>query len=158
MTYTGLDHVGFAVSDLDRSIEWYSTLLDEAPVLRKTWDAEYVARMVGYPTVKMDCAFWKLPNETVLELLHYLDPAAGYVNMETFNAGNAHLCLATDDLAADFERLKDIAEFRYPEPVEIPWGPYRGGFACYLRDPDGISIELVQLPPGGPQLDDKSTT
>jgi hypothetical protein len=40
--------------------------------------------------------------------------------------------------------------FRSPEPVVIPWGPYKGGRACYLRDPDGISIELMELPPGGP--------
>jgi hypothetical protein len=25
-----------------------------------------------------------------------------------------------------------------------------GGRACYLRDPDGISIELLEEPPGGP--------
>ena len=28
-------------------------------------------------------------------------------------------------------------------------GPYKGGKACYLRDPDGISIELLQPPISG---------
>jgi hypothetical protein len=36
--------------------------------------------------------------------------------------------------------------------VAIPWGPYEGGWAAYLRDPDGISIELLQEPLGGPKL------
>ena len=53
----------------------------------------------------------------------------------------------------DFERLRGIVEFRDPEPTQIPWGPYAGGWACYLRDPDGISIEILQAPPGGPRLD-----
>jgi catechol 2,3-dioxygenase-like lactoylglutathione lyase family enzyme len=72
--------------------------------------------------------------------------------METFNAGNGHLCLVTEDMERDFERLDGYADFRSEAPVRIPWGPYEGGAACYLRDPDGISIELIELPPGGPKL------
>jgi catechol 2,3-dioxygenase-like lactoylglutathione lyase family enzyme len=150
--YSGLDHVGFAVSSLDRSIPFYTLLLGEAPVLRKVWDVEYVGRVVGYPGVKMEGAFWRLPGGTILELLEYLEPAPGRVDMETYNAGNAHLCLVTEDIHADFQRLQGHADFRHPEPVAIPWGPYEGGWACYFRDQDGISIELLQEPPGGPKL------
>ena len=152
MSYTALDHVGFAVSSLDRSVTFYTELLGEGPVLRKVWDVEYVGRIVGYPGVKLDCAFWRLPRGTILELIEYLEPKPGRVDMETYNAGNGHLCLVTEDLHADFERLRGVARFRHPEPVRIPWGPYEGGWAAYLRDPDGISIELLQEPPGGPKL------
>lgn len=152
MTFRALDHVGFAVSDLDRSVVWYTTFLQAPPTLRKRWDVEYLGRIVGYPGCCMECAFWTLPGGTVLELLRYEQPPPGRVDMETYNAGNGHLCLVVDDLRAEFERLHGHARFRDPEPVEIPWGPYAGGFACYLRDPDDISIELMQLPPGGPVL------
>jgi catechol 2,3-dioxygenase-like lactoylglutathione lyase family enzyme len=151
--YSGLDHVGFAVSEIERSSAWYTDLLGAPPVLRKTWEQEYVARILGYPEVVLDCAFWRLPGGTVLELLEYVVPAPGRVDMETFNVGNGHLCLVTEDIHRDFERLRGIAEFRDPEPTPIPWGPYQGGWACYLRDPDGISIEILQAPPGGPRLD-----
>jgi catechol 2,3-dioxygenase-like lactoylglutathione lyase family enzyme len=150
MVFTGLDHIGFSVSDLDRSVAWYTDFLGESPMMRKVWEVEYVSRIVGYPNCRMECAFWNLPGGTVLELLHYLEPAPGSVDMESYNAGNGHLCLVTEDLAADFARLRGRVQFRDPEPVEIPWGPYAGGWACYLRDPDGISVELMQLPPGGP--------
>lgn len=152
MEYRTLDHVGFAVSDLDRSSDFYTLLLGEEPLLRKVWDVEYVGRVVGYPGVKLDAAFWRLPGGTILELLEYLVPGPGRVDMETYNAGNAHLCLVTEDIHGDFERLRGHATFRHPEPVEIPWGPYEGGSAVYIRDPDGISIELLQAPPGGPKL------
>lgn len=98
MQFTGLDHVGFAVSDLDRSVAWYTELFDEPPSLRKVWEVEYVSRIVGYPNVKMDCAFWTLPGGTFLELIEYLEPAPGVVDMETYNAGNGHLCLKVEDL------------------------------------------------------------
>ena len=148
-----LDHVGFAISDLDRSVEWYTFLLGEPPFVKKTWDVEYVGRVVGYPGVKLGAALWRLPGGTILELLRYMDPDPGQVDMETYNAGNGHLCLVVDDLAADFERLRGRAEFRNPVPVEIPWGPYAGGKSCYIRDPDGISIELMQYPAGGPKYE-----
>ena len=95
---------------------------------------------------------WTLPGGTILELLEYHHPDPETVDTETYNVGNAHLCLVVDDLDAEFERLHGRAVFRHPEPVEIPWGPYKGGKACYLRDPDGISIELLESPPGGPDL------
>jgi catechol 2,3-dioxygenase-like lactoylglutathione lyase family enzyme len=152
MAYTALDHVGFAVSSLDRSVSFYSLLLGEEPLLRKTWDAEYVGRIVGYPGLRLEAAFWRLPGGTILELIEYLDPPPARVDMETYNAGNAHLCLVTDDIHADVERLRGRVEFRYPEPIEIPWGPYKGGWALYMRDDDGISIEVLQEPPGGPEL------
>lgn len=154
MRYTALDHVGFAVSSLERSIPFYNFLLGEEPVLRKIWDHEYVGRIVGYPGLKLDAAFWRLPGGTILELIEYLHPPPAQVDMETYNAGNAHLCLVTDDIHADIERLRGHAELRHPEPVEIPWGAYKGGWALYIRDPDGISIEVLQEPPGGPRLTD----
>jgi catechol 2,3-dioxygenase-like lactoylglutathione lyase family enzyme len=150
MIFTGLDHVGFAVTSLDRSVPFYTLLLGEEPFLRKVWDVPYVGDVVGYPRVSLDGAFWRLPGGTVLELLEYLEPPPQRVDMETYNAGNAHLCLVTVDMDSDFERLRGQAELRSESPVVIPWGPYEGGRACYLRDPDGISIELVELPPGGP--------
>jgi catechol 2,3-dioxygenase-like lactoylglutathione lyase family enzyme len=74
--------------------------------------------------------------------------------METYNAGNGHMALVVGDIHAEFDRLRDHASFRDPSPIAIPWGPYAGGWACYLRDPDGISIELMQLPPHGARLED----
>ncbi len=152
MKYSGLDHVGFSVRSLDRAVEWYTFLLGSPPVLRKTWREPYLSRVVGYPGAALEAAMWRLPGGILLELLEYINPPPGTVDMGSYNAGNAHLCLVVDDLDSDFIRLKGRATFRDPKPVEIPWGPYKGGKACYLRDPDGISIELIQLPPGGPAL------
>jgi catechol 2,3-dioxygenase-like lactoylglutathione lyase family enzyme len=150
--FRALDHVGFAVGDLDRSIAFYETLLGVPLVLRKTWTHPYVGEIVGYSGLVLEGAFFQLPNGVILELLEYKTPRPGVVDMESYNAGNAHLCLVTDDMTGDFERLRSAGwdTFRADGPVEIPWGPYRGGRACYLRDPDGISIELLEEPPGGP--------
>ena len=152
LAFPTLDHIGFSVADLDRSSAFYELLLGEAPILRKVWEVGYVGTIVGYPETTMDVAIFRLPNGTFLELIQYLAPDPGLVDMETYNAGNGHLCLVTEDIEQDYARLAGHAEFRSPEPVEIPWGPYKGGRVCYLRDPDGISVELMQQPPGGPDF------
>lgn len=144
-----MNHVGFAVSDIEQSVEWYTFLLEDPPYLMGRWNVEYVSRVVGYPGAEFDAALWELGGGLSLELLAYWKPPATRIDMETFNVGNGHLCLVVDDLAAEFERLRGRAEFRNPEPVDIPWGHFAGGRSCYLRDPDGISIELVQYPPDG---------
>jgi catechol 2,3-dioxygenase-like lactoylglutathione lyase family enzyme len=153
LKFHALDHVGFSVADLDRSLAFYTLLLGEEPILRKIWEVGYVGGIVGYPETTMDVAIYNLPNATFLELMQYLAPPPGHVDMETYNAGNGHLCLVTEDIEHDYERLDGHAEFRSPEPIAIPWGPYKGGRVCYLRDPDGISVELMQLPPGGPNFE-----
>jgi catechol 2,3-dioxygenase-like lactoylglutathione lyase family enzyme len=154
VSFPALDHIGFSVSDLDRSIDFYRLLLEREPILRKTWEVGYVGGIVGYPETAMDVAIFELPNGTYLELIRYLAPEPGTVDMETYNAGNGHLCLVTEDIERDYARLDGTAEFRSPKPIDIPWGPYRGGRVCYLRDPDGISVELMQQPPGGPTFED----
>ena len=151
--FRAIDHIGYAVSDLDRSIAFYEVLLGVPLLFRRTWDVPYVGDIVGYPDVVMEGGFFRLPGGVVLELLEYKAPyTSGGVDMESYNAGNAHLCLVTDDMEADFARLRAAGYdgFRSRDPIVIPWGPYRGGRACYLRDPDGISIELMEEPPGGP--------
>lgn len=149
-----LDHVGVVVRDLTISVPWWTTFLQSAPLDEiRTWRPEetdnYVGRMVGYDNCELSCAFWTLPGGTVLEMLQYHSPPPGFVDMETYNVGNTHLCLETEDIYADYERMGSIAQFRSPEPGTSVWGPYKGTMVCYLRDPDGISIELVQFPKSG---------
>jgi catechol 2,3-dioxygenase-like lactoylglutathione lyase family enzyme len=149
---TTLDHVGYAVSDLDRSVAFYTHLLERGPRLRKTWNVEYLATAQGYPGLEVEAAFFDLPGGVMLELVEYKSPPPQLADMETYNVGNAHLSLVTPDLHALFERLRGRATFRSEAPVRIAWGPYEGGYVARVRDPDGITLELVELPPGGPKL------
>ena len=94
-----LDHVGYAVADLDRSIGFYEALLGVPLLMRKTWMSGYVGEIVGYPDVVAEGAFFRLPGGVVLELLEYKPPYASRgVDMESYNAGNAHSRLVTDDM------------------------------------------------------------
>lgn len=148
MTRLRLDHVGFTVSDLDRSVAWYARFLRTDPLaVQKGWDAPYSAEMIGYPGCVIDWAYFALPGDARLELVRYVVPEGAPVDMETFRIGNGHLCVEVDDLDAELERLRGFATLRTPAPVSIPTGPNAGGKGAYVRDPDGITIQLMQSPP-----------
>lgn len=146
-----LHHVGFTVSDLQRSVAFYSDLLGTEPFLRRVYREPFVGEIVGYERAVLDCAMFEIPRSgVILELIEYVEPPPERVGMETFTVGNAHLCLVVDDLDADYRRLLDRGvELRSPPvavPADIEEEPGRGGKAIYLRDPDGITIELLELP------------
>src|SRR2546430_1619225 len=141
-----VDHISFTVSNRERAIEFYSFLLRDDPLRLDEASSEVAARIIGYEQVDIRAAYFALPvTETVLELIEYVVPAGQTVNLENFNVGNAHLGLVVDDLQAEYERLAAAgATFTYREPVVIPSGPWQGVKAIYLRDPDGITIELLE--------------
>lgn len=99
----------------------------------------------------MDAAVIDLPggDGAVLEILEYLIPDKHPNPPDTANPGNVHICLAVDDIGAMRERALACGAVPVsPGPVEVTVGPNAGARACYLRDPDGITLELLQPPPG----------
>lgn len=145
---SGTDHVGFSVSNLDKSVDFYAMLLDRDPKFQGPATEESVERIVGFSPIELAVAYFDVPgSDLMLELLEYRTPPSAENAMETFRVGNAHLCLVVDDLAAEYERLgKAGVVFTHPEPTPISSGMYEGGLGAYLRDPDGITVELLERP------------
>jgi hypothetical protein len=52
------------------------------------------------------------------------------------------------DLNAIYEAIKDEGITFVSGPVEVDTGANAGGAALYLKDPDGITMELFQPGPG----------
>jgi catechol 2,3-dioxygenase-like lactoylglutathione lyase family enzyme len=147
----GVDHIGLTVSQLERSVPFYRVLLGSDPILEQVIREQHVAEIVGYDELELAIALFEIPGSTtILELLEYRKPRGITIDMETANPGNAHVCLVVEDLDAEFRRLGAAGvEFRSAGPVYSPTGAWKGSKAVYLRDPDGITVELVELPPGG---------
>lgn len=148
---SGLDHVSFTVSDLDRAIAFYSELF-RAPPLKVGREADGNAGVViGYDPLDLRYAWFAIPGTTtLLELFEYVEPRGAAGRLETRNPGNGHLGLVVDDVQAEWTRMAGAgATFASPEPVAISGGSWDGACVIYMRDPDGITIELMQSPPDG---------
>ena len=84
-----------------------------------------------------------------VELFEYVAPPGLPCRPRPCDPGSAHLSLLVDDLPGIYEKLKADVGF-VSAPVRIEAGPNRGGYGAYLRDPNGILIELFQPPPRPP--------
>jgi catechol 2,3-dioxygenase-like lactoylglutathione lyase family enzyme len=143
-----LHHTGYTVSNLDRSVAFYRDLLGCEVLATQEKQGGYLAAIVGYPDAHVRMAHLRLPgSEHVIELFEYLAPAGSRADVEPHNVGASHLCFIVDDLHTLYARLGEqgVESFVSP-PVEVDTGINRGGLALYLRDPDGITVELFQPP------------
>jgi len=141
-----LHHTGFTVSSLDRSVAFYRDLLGCEVIADQEKEGGYLAAIVGYPDAHVRMAHLRVPGgEHVVELFEYLAPEGDKADVAPRNVGSSHLCFIVDDLLGTYERLRErgVDSFVSP-PVEVDTGVNRGGYALYLRDPDGITVELFQ--------------
>ncbi len=150
----GFWHVSFTVRDLDASVEWYTKVLGLEYVRGQVQHNEYTGKLVGYPEAHLKVAQLRVPGETIpisrhhIELVEYVSPRGEDIPLDTNRNGVGHWAFMVDDIHAEFNRLKAVGvRFKAEQPVAIEQGVNKGGFAIYLTDPDGITLELLQ-PPG----------
>lgn len=143
---TTLDHVGFTVFDLDRSLIFYRDLLEMKVLWERVYEEEYVQTLVGYPGLRLRCAYLEIPGSSVsLELLEYQNVPRDAREIPRADPGNAHLALSVKDLDALCQRLKQANVPFVSEPVVSNAGPFRGTKTVYICDPDGISVQLLEI-------------
>lgn len=147
----GIWHVSWTVSDITRSKAFYTALGFEEIHYQENKN-EYTDQLVGLPGTHLKASLMKLADTApglsghVIELIEYVTPKGQHLRPKPCDINSAHLALITDDAKSLHQRmLKAGAQFVSP-PVAITAGINKGGFTCYMRDPDGFTIELMQPP------------
>ena len=121
-----LVHTCYRVLDLERSIEFYEKLgmeeLRRAPIRDEATNV-----------------FMGLPGDGArLELTHNHGRTEPY----EIGTGYGHIALSVEDLDAALERLADVGI----QPEKPPYTVSEGGSRlCFVRDPDGYRIELIEV-------------
>ena len=144
---TALHHTGLTVRDLERSLRFYRDLLGMEVVLEQEKQGGYLAQIVGYESAHVRMAHLAFPGGGHrLELFEYVSPEPRGQPGEPRDVGITHVCLAVDDVDALFERLRTAGADFYSIPIAVDTGANAGGYGVYVRDPDGITLELFQPP------------
>jgi catechol 2,3-dioxygenase-like lactoylglutathione lyase family enzyme len=147
----GAHHTSFTVAHLEQSLEFFRDLLGLEVLFVRDVDAGYFGRIVGLPGCKVKAALLRIPGSNHhVELFQYLTPASQTYTARPCDPGSSHLALLTDDLRGLYRKLQSRGGNFVSEPVLIDSGPNRGAYGVYLRDPNGILIELFQ--PANPSL------
>jgi len=141
----GTNHTSFTVSNLDRTVGFFRDCLGFEVTSKAPRDPALVSRITGVEGADMMIAFLKAPGHT-LELIEYRAPAVkGKVAARPCDTGFAHVAFNVDDAIAAVEACERYGVRPIAPPVTIDQGPNKGRRVVYLRDWDGVTIELIEV-------------
>jgi catechol 2,3-dioxygenase-like lactoylglutathione lyase family enzyme len=143
-------HVGITVRDLERSIDFYHDTLGLPFALAPTdWaEDDHLPEALGVAApVKLRLAAFRIGDGgTILELLQYASPPSERDGALTQNdVGACHIAILVDDIDAHVGRLRASGVPFNSSVHDIEEGPFEGWRWVYFRDPDGHTVEFVQL-------------
>lgn len=121
VTFAGVDHVSFTVSDLDRSQHFYTTVLDFVMVLN-----------VGYGRILMHPG-----TGFTLSLIKHEEATGGAFTELTTGLDHLGLTAASRDELEEWERRFDDLGVTYTPIRDMEFG-----YHLNFRDPDNIALEL----------------
>ena len=147
----GVDHINLVVSDLDRSVQFYTEILGFREVGRARLEGVWIENVVGLKGVQADVVYLEADaGGTRLELLNYESPPGeGFAANSIANTiGLRHVALRVKDIRTVVKRMKETGVTMLAEPVVVPESamPRDSGrkTLCYFLDPDGILLELAE--------------
>jgi catechol 2,3-dioxygenase-like lactoylglutathione lyase family enzyme len=147
MTVSRIDHVGITVSDLDRALGFYRDVLGLRVIADATVTEPEVAELLGLDSVQLRIADLDSGDGRIVELIQYVQPKGRRIAYESSDSATAHIAFTVDDLAAVRDRLTSAGATmvsRQPITIDEPGGAFDGAICFYVRDPDGLILELVQ--------------
>ena len=148
---TAVDSIAVTVGDLDRSVEFYSQVLEFRQDSDRELLGEGYERLFGLFGVRLRVARLRLGDER-LELMEFLTPRGRRVPPDLHSNDRAfqHVAIVVSDMRAAYARLRSFrVQHASGAPQRLPdSNPNAGGIeAFYFRDPDGHYLELLAFPP-----------
>ena len=147
---TAVDSVGLTVSDLDRSVEFYSKVLSFEKVSETESDGPEYERLEGVFGLRTKTARMRLGNEFI-ELTEFLAPRGlpAPVDTRANDRWFQHIAIITSDMGRAYKWLRENkVQYASSGPQRLPdWNENAAGIqAFYFRDPDGHFLEILAFP------------
>jgi catechol 2,3-dioxygenase-like lactoylglutathione lyase family enzyme len=146
-TILAADHTGITVSNLERSLDFWQNVLGFEFSHSAHQTGERPEQITGVKGAELKLAVLKTPSGHKIELLEYFAPADRQrVNLRPCDVGHVHVALTVDDLDAVLKKIAESGWEAAGEPQTLKQGPNTGKRVVYVRDPDGTTIEFMQMP------------
>jgi catechol 2,3-dioxygenase-like lactoylglutathione lyase family enzyme len=145
---TAFNHTSFTVTDMDRAVRFWTAALGFEAQSVSPRSGEWQAKVTGVPGAELLVAHL-FGYGTHIELIQYTSSAGAARRIDPNMSCAAHICLEVSDLEETWAKLVKAGATPQGEVTSIINGPAKGLKAGYLRDPCGIIIELLEIPPAG---------
>jgi len=140
------DHTGITVSNLERSLAFWRDVIGFEFSHTAHQKGELAEEITGVKGAEIKLAVLKTPCGHKIELLEYLAPAdRKCANLRSCDVGSVHVALLVEDLNAALDRIAVLGWKTAGQPQILTKGPNAGRRVVYVRDPDGTTIEFMQV-------------
>jgi len=146
-----VEMVGLTVSDMDRSLQFYTQVLDFVKVSDTEVAGSPYERLEGVFGARLRVVRLRLGDE-VLQLTQYLAPQGRPFPADSRSNDRwfQHVAIIVSDMDRAYARLRQFkVQHASTGPQLLPKTiPNAAGIrAFYFRDPDGHFLEILQFPP-----------
>ena len=144
----GADHTGITVSNLERSLAFWRDILGFEFSHSAHQKGEMAEQITGVKGAELKLAVVKTPGGHKIELLEYLAPTDQKKDnhLRSCDVGHAHVALTVENLDALLQRIAGSGWKAAGKPQALTQGPNAGKRVIYVRDPDGTTIEFMEVP------------
>lgn len=145
----GIIHVGLTVTDLDRSVSFYRDVLGLEYLGEMEMDGPETEALFQKPGCRARVAYLNGSRALAappVELIQFVGQTVEQQTGDLFRTSISEICFAVEDIDRTYQRLLDRGVEFLSEPQTFDSTQYGFGKsrAVYLRDPDGIVLELLQ--------------
>ena len=142
------DHTGITVSNLERSIAFWRDVLGFEYSHSAHQKGEMAEEITGLKGAELKLAVVKIPGGHKIELLEYLAPADRKKDgsLRPCDVGHIHIALAVENLEPLLQRIATSGWKAAGKPQTLTKGPNAGKRVIYVRDPEGTTIEFMEMP------------
>lgn len=149
---TAVPVVGMTVSDMARSIQFYSTVLTFRVVADTEVVGEPIERLTGVFGTRARVVRMRLADEEI-ELTQFLAPRGRPIPVDSRSNDRwfQHVAIIVRDMPQAYARLRHYqVEHASSGPQRLPdWNRNAGGIeAFYFKDPDAHVLEVLAFPRG----------
>ena len=143
---TAIRHVGIVVRDLNRSLEFYSSVLGLEIYRRFVEEGPFIDELTGLQNAKVEWVKLIIPKGGLIELLQYHshpDPAAEVPpnNCPSNALGCSHVALTVTNLDEIYSKIRSFGCSTKSAPIITP---NKAAKILYGHDPDGTILELIE--------------
>lgn len=147
-----VDAIGITVSDMERSLAFYTQVLAFEKVSEAEMAGDAIERLTGVFGARVRSVRLRLGEENI-ELIEYLAPQGRPIPSDARSNDRwfQHIAIIVSDIRRAYAHLRlHRVQHVSPGPQRLPdWNPDAGGIeAFYFRDPDGNPLEILHFPPG----------
>jgi catechol 2,3-dioxygenase-like lactoylglutathione lyase family enzyme len=138
------DHTSFTVADVERAVTFWRDVMGFAVTDLSPREGDWLGAVVGVPGARCRIAHLR-GHGTHLEFIQYLAPAADDVTGPPHRPGTAHVAFVVEGIEALAQRMLEAGASEQGRITRCTSGAAAGCLAVYLKDPNGIIVELVEV-------------